>query len=64
MMKLKSEREGRRLSQEALARDLGVSVWTIAKVEQTKYVPLQGSPLGNKLEKFFGRKLKTLLAPV
>lgn len=58
------ERVRRGLSQRTVAERIGVGYDCYSKCERGVYVPKAGSPLGNRLERFFGLTLRTLLKTI
>ncbi len=59
--KLKSLRENLGISQEELARNLGVTRQTIIAIEKGKYDP--SLKLAFKIAKYFGKKIEDIFTP-
>lgn len=62
MKRIARERLKRSLTQSQVAQATGVSYSTYFQTEQGRNVPGKSSPTARKLERFFGYRLKTLLA--
>lgn len=62
MKRISQERRRLGLTQRQLAERLEMSVISFFQIEQGRLVPTKTSRTGQKLERFFGRRLKTLLS--
>lgn len=64
MKRIAQERQRRGLTQRQISDRLDLSVVSYYKIEQGRLVPSKSSGTANKLETFFGRRLRTLLSDV
>ncbi len=64
MKRITRERLKRCLTQRQVAKRLGMSYSTYFKIEQGRHVPGPLSGIAQRVEMFFGYRLKTLLADV